>query len=266
MNNLKLNLAIFLKFIYRYGMMHGIRLFTLTAVGNISKLRVPGISHPLCLRTGTSDLPAFYQIFLEKSYEGVKINDPEFIIDGGANIGLFAIEMKNKYPKSIIVCIEPDPNNFFALQQNIQHYDNVFAENAGLWNKDTKLRVYDKYNCGEWGFVVEEDTELGKIAAVSIETIMKKYGREKIDILKLDIETSEKQLFKENYKNWLPKTKLIAVELHDYLEQGCSKSFFSAVSHSWTNYNLTMSGENLVLENYAFIRPPETSEDLSKNC
>lgn len=248
MNNLKLKIAILLKFIYRFGILQGVKLFAQAEIAKTSSLKIPEIRNPIFLRNHTSDFPTFCQIFLENSYEGIKSNNPKFIIDGGANIGLFAIQMKNKYPQSTIICIEPDLTNFLALKKNIQHYDNIFAENTGIWNKDTKLKVYDKYNCGEWGFVVEEDNEAGEIDAVSIDSIMKKYDIDKIDILKLDIETSEKQLFTENYENWLPKTNLIAIELHDYLEPGCSKPFFEAINKTFTKYKLILSGENLIIE------------------
>jgi hypothetical protein len=39
----------------------------------------------------------------------------------------------------------------------------IYCENCGFWNKDTMLRVYDKYDIGKWEIIVEEDLEHGNI-------------------------------------------------------------------------------------------------------
>ena len=70
-----------------------------------------------------------------------------------------------------------------------------------------------------------------------------------IDILKIDIETSEKQLFSENYSEWLPKVKVIIIELHDRMDAGCAKSFFTAINNCYTNYTYSTLGENVIITN-----------------
>lgn len=85
-----------------------------------------------------------------------------------------------------------------------------------------------------------EDT----VSAISILDIMDFYKIEYIDILKIDIEGSEMELFENNYEGWLSKTKVLIIELHDSKRNGASKSFFKAIS----NYNFTMiiKEENLI--------------------
>ena len=55
-----------------------------------------------------------------------------------------------------------------------------------------------------------------------------------IDILKIDIEGAEKELFMDNYKTWLGKTKVIVIELHDRLDKEISGIFFKAVNNYQT--------------------------------
>jgi hypothetical protein len=50
--------------------------------------------------------------------------------------------------------------------------------------------------------------------------IFSNYNLEYLDLLKIDIEGGEKQLFESNYENWLPKTKCIIIELHDGSTKG----------------------------------------------
>ncbi len=236
-----------LNFILRFGFIKGLKLFIKFKIGNVSSVKLPGIKHPISLRPGTSDIPTFYDVFLFKEYD-ISIAKPSLIIDAGANIGLFTIWIKNKYPDAIVICIEPDTENFKLLKKNLSYYDKIYFENSGIWNKDALLKVYDKYDLGKWGIVVEESNEFGTVPAISVPSLMKKYSFEYIDLFKIDIERSEKQLFQKNYDFWLPKVKTIFIELHDWLEQGCSKPFFEAINRAMPNYSFSSKGETTVIK------------------
>lgn len=246
---MKQKVKVLLKFLQRFGIWNGFALCIQFYTGRVGNIKIPNIKHSFSLRPLSSDIPTFYQIFLYDEYNIEFTEKPKIIIDGGANIGLFAIKMKNEFPETKIICIEPDLDNFQMLQKNLLKYKDVFFENSGLWNKDTKLKVYDKYNCGKWGMVVEEDIDTGTVSAISLNSLLEKYSINYVDVLKLDIETSEKQLFSENYEEWLPKVKTIIIELHDWMQHGCSKPFFIAINKSFSNYKYSHSGENIIITN-----------------
>ncbi|MFT4025160.1 MAG: FkbM family methyltransferase [Flavihumibacter sp.] len=237
-----------LKFIQRFGILTGLRLFICVRLGKIDNLSIPGVQHPISLRRGTSDIRAFCQIFLYGCYDFPVEKTPRVIVDGGANVGLFTVLMKNRYPDAKIICIEPDPDNFAQLQKNVAPYSGVYPENCGIWNKDTRLSIHDKFNMGKWGMVVEENPTGGSIKAISIGSLVKKHQLESIDILKLDIETSEKKVFEHNFESWLSKTGKVIIELHDWMEPGCSQRFFSAVAKAIPNYLFFIKGENVIIE------------------
>ncbi len=213
-----------------------------------NRFRISVTLNPVYLRLGTSDIRAFRNIFWVKEYNIQYNFTPEVIVDCGANIGLFAVWMKSRYPKAKIICIEPDPGNFEILKKNVSGFGDIVCENCGVWNKDSLLKVCDKYNNGEWGMIVEEDLAGGTIRAVSLNSILEKYALTKIDILKVDIETSEKQLFSENFDNWLNKVRTIVIELHDKIEEGCSKPFFKAINQCFERYSFSISRENIVID------------------
>jgi FkbM family methyltransferase len=212
-------------------------------------LHLPNVPHPVFLRRDTSDVPTFKQVFLNREY-ALDLGDPKVIVDGGANIGLFAIEMKQRHPDARIICIEPDPDNFALLKKNVEPYPDIACENCGIWHRDALLKVHDKYDYGKWGMVVEED-EQGDVPAMSMASIMQKHGLDHVDVLKLDIETSEKRVFAQNFMNWLPTVRTLVIELHDWMEEGCSRTFFNAVNKAFSRYKYSMSGENTVIENLA---------------
>lgn len=194
------------------------------------------------LRKNTSDYGILKQIFINKEYDiEYKIKNPKIILDCGANIGLASLFFNMKFPEAQIIAIEPEESNYELLCKNIKNVKNIIPLKAGLWKKECQLEVKD-IGLDKCGFIVEETTSEKGIKAESINSLMKKFDIEFIDILKIDIEGSEKEVF-ENC-DWLDKVGMIIIELHDRMKKGCSMSLFKAISKY--NYDLELSGENLI--------------------
>jgi FkbM family methyltransferase len=228
-----------------------VNLFMLLHITN--KIYLPSLSSPIYVRRKSSDLLAFHQIFTFKEYEMNLGFKPKFIIDAGANIGLAAVYFAKKYPNAKIIAIEPESSNFEMLKKNSNNYKNIFLHKRALSNQSNLvLNVIDK-GFGNWGFMTEIDNNrssqniVDTVKTITIDDIIKENNLEYIDLLKIDIEGGEKELFESNYENWLPKTKCIAIELHDGIKVGSSKSFFEAIS----NYNFSYhnKGGNLIFMN-----------------
>jgi FkbM family methyltransferase len=217
------------------------------------KIYLPGYSLPINLRTKSTDLLTFHQIFTFKEYDMHFKDEPKFIIDAGANIGLAALYFNKNYPKAKIIAIEPEKANFKMLEINSKNHKNFYLYKRALSNQaNLVLNVVDK-GLGNWGFVTEGEGSLGKqsvvdtVQTITIDEIMNEYNLEFIDLLKIDIEGGEKELFDSNYENWLPRTKYIAIELHDGIKMGSSKSFFKAISQY--NFSYHKKGDNLLFVN-----------------
>jgi hypothetical protein len=58
-----------------------------------------------------------------------------------------------------------------------------------------------------------------------VEKLIADYKLTKIDILKIDIEGSEKEVF-NNCISWIDNVNSIIVELHERMKKGCNKSFY----------------------------------------
>lgn len=246
------SIKVYLLIFDNFGFWNGTIFFFKIILGFVETIKVPGIKQKITLRKRSSDFPTFSQVFIENQYSFVDIPikfSPSTIIDAGANIGLFSVLMKNKFPESKVISIEPDKDNFSIMRKNLMGYSNIFLENCGLWNIETRLNIHDKFSLGKWGMVVEEDEKNGVISAISMNYLLKKYNIEIIDILKIDIETSEKKLFEKGYENWLPLVKIIIIELHDRFEDGCSKPFFEAINICFKKYKLIVQGENIIIIN-----------------
>jgi len=212
------------------------------------QIRYQGIEHPFYGRFNSSDGAVFNQIFDEQEYACISdIKAVELIMDCGANVGYSSLWLLQHYPQAKIVAIEPDPSNFNLFRKNLKPYGNqVSIFNAGIWPREAKLIVEAGKDGKEWAFQVRESRagEESHLFGVSIDSLLSKSGFEKIDILKIDIETAERYLFAENYDCWLGKVKNLVIELHN---QECERIFYKAMSEY--DYELSMSGELTVCRN-----------------
>lgn len=205
---------------------------------SLISINVPSFSQPIFLRNSTEDIPMFYLIFQAKDYDFDCDFKPKVILDCGAHIGLAAVFFANKFPDAKIFCVEPEKSNYELLVKNTGSYPNIKCIHSGVWSKTTNLKIIDA-GLGNWGFITEETDypDNDTIPAISIDEIMSRYNLSQIDICKINVEGTEKELFDNNYENWVPKTKLILIELHDRIKEGCSKSFFKAL----INYKFCLS-------------------------
>lgn len=226
---------------YRNYGLTGLLLYLRLKLWHLSRLRLPYIKSIIHLRPNTSDREVFDQIFLSREYELAIPFVPEVIIDGGANIGLTSVYLANKYQGANILAIEPEQSNFRALLQNASTYENIIPIRAALWHEKTQLQISD-VGTGEWGYVVgsEGDGGLEPTETITMQEIMEQFELSTIDLLKIDIEGAEKELFAANYEAWLPKVKCIVIELHDNLKPGTSRCVFRTLDR----YNFSFSLQN----------------------
>lgn len=209
--------------------------------------RLPGYAGPLYFRNNPYDFATFCEVSLEEAYRN-ELTTADFIIDGGGNIGLTAAYFARQYPGATIATVEPDSGNFDILKKNTAELVGVHPLQGGVWNKTAHLQVVDNGGGNNAFTVTEVDTPTdGSIKAYSIADIMALHGRTMVDIVKLDIEGAEKQVFGSGYENWLPHTRLLIVELHDRMVSGCSKAVFSAICQY--DFRLELRGENLFFYN-----------------
>jgi len=229
-----------------------IRFYLQMKAGHYEGFRLKKLKHPFTLRNNPYDYATFEEVLLREDYNIDFGFEPVTIIDGGANIGLTAVYFANKYPGAKIVSVEPDKNNFQLLQTNTKHYKCITLLNTGIWNRQANLASVDSGMGANAITVQEVDWDMpGSLKAVSISDILKMQQWESVDVLKLDIEGSEKKVFENNYESWLPNVKVLIIELHDRTLSGCSESVFSALS----NYNFSKieKGENCIFYNKNLI-------------
>jgi len=193
------------------------------------KVRIPSCRTPIVLRAGTTDALTFEQVFMRHEYDVELPFSPRHIVDAGANIGLATIYFANRFPVARIIALEPEATNFDLLVRNTRAYPNVQVIKAGLWSRPTTLSIENPED-EPWAFrVCEAETPEGGLPAVTVEELMTRLGIEQLDLLKMDIEGSEREVFRTS-ASWIDRVNALIVELHDRLQPGCRDALETAVA------------------------------------
>jgi FkbM family methyltransferase len=185
----------------------------------------PGIRNPVHLRLRTTDPSIYGEVLLRGQYAFDLPLAPKTIVDAGANIGMASIYFANTYPEAKIIAIEAEASNFAILAKNVKSYPAITPIHAALWNRDGEISVSVPDPAtgahGNWGFVTHEGPGV-KIRAITLRTLMKEMQIGGIDLLKVDIEGAEKEVFAA--ADWIDNIGCMMIELHDRFKPGCGEA------------------------------------------
>ncbi len=226
-------------------------------------IQVPDIKYPIRARLRTSDLSVIDQVLIIKEYACEFADPPKVIVDGGANIGLTSVFYANRFPRAKILAVEPEYSNFALLEQNTKPYRNVTAIRAALWSENGEVTLVDPGK-RHYGFQTMGEPSLlagincGNVPAITVEKLIEDYALDYIDLLKLDIEGSERELFKEP-SAWIKKVGAMAIELHDRMRPGCSENFIAASKEFKT---VCQKGETLFVAREKFCDAEVSGSEL----
>lgn len=205
--------------------------------------RIKNTDLRILLRNDPYDTQIFTQIFIRDELNIQLDEAPDVIIDGGANIGLATLYLKTRYPDATVIAIEPERSNFELLVENTRGYNDVFCLNNGIWNRNCRLRIVDNGD-GNASFTTTElgddETATEVIDAITISDVISRFHLDRLNLVKLDIEGSEKAVFEANHEEWLSKTDHVIVEIHPHLHPDCEMTVTSAFARDFV---ATRSGE-----------------------
>lgn len=173
--------------------------------------------YPLHVRPNRGDLFVLYEVLAREAYAiPPSLLDPDrvdVIFDCGANIGITALYLANTYRNARIICVEPDPDNFEVLKRNVANHKRI----EPLWGAVVGRPGAVHLTCDRpaYGNKVETAPVEGttvQVPGLTITDICTKKRVSRIDLLKVDIEGAEKDVFFDPV--FLPMVGFIAIELH----------------------------------------------------
>ena len=213
--------------------------------GTVFRVDLAQLVHPIYLRAGTSDLWVFDQIFLYRELETDFGQGLGRIIDAGANIGLASVYLANRFPNAQILALEVDAQNFELLVKNTRAYPQITPLRKGLWNHRAKLAI-DNPQDDAWAYTVSEtdDETHSAIEGVGVADLLRDFGWQRVDLLKMDIEGAELEVLSAGTEEWIDRIGVLAIEVH-YQRVGCWEAFTRIAEQS--SFVLKWCGEYAVL-------------------
>jgi|ERR1700733_10444493 len=176
-----------------------------------------GLAHPLLLRGGRGDLFVFAQIFADREFAPLRQQNFSRIVDLGGNIGLASAWFLNAFPRAKVVTIEANPDNYASLEANLRPYgDRASVVKGGVWWRRAPLALVRRQNESDAHVreALPEDASAEILEGWDVPALMELGGFPEIDLLKIDIEGAEVELFSHGTERWLPHVRNLSIELH----------------------------------------------------
>ena len=191
---------------------------------SLARLRWSG--RDIVYRSGTKDPSVLYQILLRSGkkaeYYVPPALRPKIILDIGSNIGASIIYFHRQFPDANIFGFEPHPDTFHILQENVAHLGGVTVFNYGLGATQQRIAVRaDKVHFG--GFNTRDRFKDRGYPAAPVECevrrlddVLREIGVSQVDLIKIDCEGSEADVFSTLPDEILNHCQWIVGELHDH--------------------------------------------------
>lgn len=175
-------------------------------------------------------LPASYRSMLIMALNGVLfhrtlievtsriIRSGDVVIDGGSNVGFFALLAATKLQGSgCVIAFEPDPDTFSLLQENIRRNgfeSTVRAERIALTDREGTFDFAVNSEEPMLSSLISAKTGLGGnvlARAVTLDSFLAARGLQRADIIKLDLEGAEPMAL-EGARATLPTARMLIFE------------------------------------------------------
>lgn len=135
------------------------------------------------------------------------------VLDFGANLGVFSHHLASQYGCNV-VAVEAHPGLCSSIERTVR----VRALNYAIADKDGTALFYESCRADAGTTVGPKPNSTGRTVQVEARTLaslMAELGLEEVDLLKVDIEGAEIQLFESVDECNLNRVKQISVEFHD---------------------------------------------------
>jgi FkbM family methyltransferase len=167
-----------------------------------------------------TDLKAFWQIYLRRIYR-VDAKD-RIIVDLGANVGIFTLYAARCAAHAKIFAVEPFPSTFLRLVVIVCGHaleDRVTCLNAAAAGTNG-LRTMSEVPVPSQRRTLASTSSAAsmnpgtQVTGKTLEAILDENKLQQVDLLKVDIEGSEYEVFLSSSQNVLARVSRIAMEYH----------------------------------------------------
>ena len=163
----------------------------------VIKVRTPIGKVNICMRNRQS-ARTLYSIFVREDY--LIDNKPKNILDLGSNIGISAIYFLTRNIKNRIFCVEPDPNNHYFIERNLNKFsDRSKISFCAIRSKNEENKYFNLSKDGKYSSFNEIGANFDKKIKVETLTINDALKDDIFNnnfpiLIKIDIEGLEKEV------------------------------------------------------------------------
>jgi FkbM family methyltransferase len=162
-----------------------------------------------------SDASSVSVIFFKREYGTVKRNS--VVLDIGANKGYFSVYAVNAAENIVVYSFEPIKDTYDSILENIKLND--FQHTITPFNKGVAgsggIRIFSITSSISNSMVFDLNSEKQeKVECITLETIMKENKLSKVDLIKMDCEGAEYEIFYNTPKSYLKRISEIRMEYH----------------------------------------------------
>jgi FkbM family methyltransferase len=176
------------------------------------------------IRVGTSDEDTFWETVIHEVYSCIPkhVSQCDYILDLGANIGFATTYLCARYPNAKVFAVEPNAGNLELFVHNTRELSasgRCRSSQLAAWSETMLLRLemtdplaFDSCRTSDLEEASMQD-DCEEVLGVSIAELFRRTGFPRIDLVKIDIEGAECQVFKGDLA-WLEQTGALAIEFH----------------------------------------------------
>jgi FkbM family methyltransferase len=158
----------------------------------------------ICLGTGVyrvglqtrTELDVLYEIGIEDEYGAADDIAAETILDLGASVGLATLRLLSSHPGARVVAVEADPVLIPRLRENVAGLP-VTVIHAAVSAASGERRFY-RSEMDSWASSLDRTRQNQTsllVPALSLGDLLDQAGLERVDLLKLDVEGAEWEIF-----------------------------------------------------------------------
>ncbi len=213
-------------------------------------------------RASSADKKVIVEIALEEIYFPEWLNDAlkenSCVIDVGAHIGVFSVLISSKLSKFSnfsIYSLEPNEENFELLEENAELNKNsrIKPFKIALSDKNMKLKFYKGGKSTRFSLFQRGREEYDLVDSMTLENFLKRENIGNVDLLKVDVEGSEYDIFFATSEKVLRKINNILLEVHISDDEDKTKREEDKIKYNKLLNLFEKSGFKLDTEKEGFI-------------
>jgi FkbM family methyltransferase len=157
----------------------------------------------------------YKQLFYDKIYDNLDLNDVKTVIDIGANVGLFSNYISYKPNVRLIHAIEPCSTSFNELKKQFFYYNGVKCHNIGIHYFDgiSKLKINKEMSILNT-FINNECTHTEDVKVTTLPRFLDDVGLNTVDLIKMDIEGLEYEVLNSINDDQILRGHKYIIEYH----------------------------------------------------